>query len=1542
MTLSGRAVNVSFKILPLLWAACMVFSCCHHVRLGHHHPTANLSNQQCVWLDINPLPHVHGNASAGAMGTTSTLITAKDGELAAQAYLYRCNRFYKANKTTGEKSAPIDQSDQIEVGLEDLCIVAILMVLVVVTKCHTMSRMSVDDRPSVGPQLSQRIIGGNNVMGRRRCSAWGVAGFRKALWKWRRERSLKSTGAKQLFCIMVLAMLLFEPVTGLNELAPSKTVSSAAGERKDSHIAKENMEQPGNPLHEIMQRLRASESMAARAQAGVLSLKNELHDLHVENMALRDNHTTLQQKLVHLEGSCVELQAQLLKAKLCENCTSRDQSQNSPNRRGLQNIQDLCGTEGAARMLGACCEDADQNGGHRRVLQGAAGCASMPATCTPGCKEIFPDFFRTCSNILAALTASEYDEFARLNGQCEEAAATESAMGLDGARPAMMFHLTVVNGEAQSRMAAMFGRQNLTFNQGFLPVLGVSGSDQPSPEMHPENQHGAGVVNEFRRVCSKANLTVCAPECNIISDGYLLSILIDGRGTVMTCSQEGGVFSWIGQAALGSCITDRPGTWLENVKSHAAGTFVCTLAASVDVSTVADLIGGQSGIIHGSVAVPVWTNTGDGPAFTVGPQATLEMSRIVVAASSGLAFKVSDSALLNLNALQLQSGDGSTSGIACNVLAMGIGQGGLNCASMDGTVVIGGPLYVSTSGTGFGMGSTKYIGQDLQVFTTAVYTREPGLYSFQFTGSTHVTLPVPVDSAMHVSIIGVESMPALLFDSNGPAFQVAVAGYLSLRFISIDVSMVSRSNSGAFLTVAFGGEITIDHAMLNSISAAVSGSMTIQNTEITDFELATVADATLTLESSVVTGSDLLIMPIQGSAHFVHAQLNNVQLQIGNHGDAHVVDTHFRTEGVVIIVDRGGTFTVASSHLVFTAPAGSVTPQIDDPLPCNGHNQQCISPHMEAVVLEGPGSINTHAPIICPMDGGDCVAGYVDMASCFAGIADGVPSCVVFLQQNTPTLGVISVNSDQNFAIHGVGESLKISIYANWDVEENADLLLDGLSLSPGTDQMTTMEINVARQGMLRMQDAVAEMASIVSIGAVQIQRSVLVRSSVVLLADAVSILIAMSTLEDTPVSIARGGAVATIEVESSLTNSPVLVGFGSSLTIVNSELTSDESQMSLTVPLTVSNGAAVAVNNTVFRSLGRSISMVSVAAAGSFSVESSELVSADGLSNPFPCDGQIPSCTSLHRGAVSVSSLMTITTASPLVCSLETGQCSSSVCVLHPCMHLEGVPAAIFTSALQTTGTEVTWTSWGNGTIEGTEFPLSHSILHDPITVAVELWGGGARGSPSGCSSDETNGGAGAYAKFNLRIDPTVYGQYIFTAGHPAQDSFVSWNSLQIPPQTNGPLPSTRGMPGGPFTCEQLQQAGTCGIANGLCCTSCASQDPHCSVEPLELARAGAGTTGTVVTTTHSDTSHCNGCQGTHHSGSLSQGQGGRASVSALARDNSTVETDNTGTSAISQNGFRAGAGGAHATSANDGNSCQQHAPQGTGDAGLIIMKFT
>jgi hypothetical protein len=302
-------------------------------------------------------------------------------------------------------------------------------------------------------------------------------------------------------------------------------------------------------------------------------------------------------------------------------------------------------------------------------------------------------------------------------------------------------------------------------------------------------------------------------------------VLIVRRGTVMTCSQEEGIFSWQGQSALGSCITERAQTWLENIITHAAGTFSLMLGASVAVATAADLVGGQMAMLHGKEggAPPVWTYQGDGPAFVVGPQADLEIRRIVVASTSGLAFRVAGSALLRLAALQLQRGDGSAADVSCAGLATGVGQGGLTCADTGAAgVTVGGPLHISTSGTAFGMGATKYMGEDRGVFEEAVSTKEAGLYTLQITHDELVALTLPVESAMHVSIVGDEAMPQWIFNGEGPAFTVAVKAHLTLAYITLPTS---KGDAGS-IVLSRGGELSVDHAHLQGVQLDVGGSLT--------------------------------------------------------------------------------------------------------------------------------------------------------------------------------------------------------------------------------------------------------------------------------------------------------------------------------------------------------------------------------------------------------------------------------------------------------------------------------------------------------------------------------------------------------------------------------------------------------------------------------------------------------------------------------------------------------------------------------------------
>eukprot|EP01051_Picozoa_sp_SAG22_P034401 SAG22_NODE_15591_length_345_cov_0.739837_1_plen_63_part_10 len=62
------------------------------------------------------------------------------------------------------------------------------------------------------------------------------------------------------------------------------------------------------------------------------------------------------------------------------------------------------------------------------------------------------------------------------------------------------------------------------------------------------------------------------------------------------------------------------------------------------------------------------------------------------------------------------------------------------------------------------------------------------------------------------------------------------------------------------------------------------------------------------------------------------------------------------------------------------------------------------------------------------------------------------------------------------------------------------------------------------------------------------------------------------------------------------------------------------------------------------------------------------------------------------------------------------------------------------------------------------------------------------------------------------------AYGRYVFTIGGSGEDSVVTWSQTQLQQQTEGPLASTSGMPGGPFTCTELAAAGSCAAAAGQC----------------------------------------------------------------------------------------------------------------------------
>ena len=247
--------------------------------------------------------------------------------------------------------------------------------------------------------------------------------------------------------------------------------------------------------------------------------------------------------------------------------------------------------------------------------------------------------------------------------------------------------------------------------------------------------------------------------------------------------------------------------------------------------------------------------------------------------------------------------------------------------------------------------------------------------------------------------------------------------------------------------------------------------------------------------------------------------------------------------------------------------------------------------------------------------------------------------------------------------------------------------------------------------------------------------------------------------------------------------------------------------------------------------------------------------------------------------------------------------------------------------SEFQSGVSHVVWESSGDGFIAGPHFPFANTRLYTMMTLSVQLWGGGATGSTNGCGPTQP-GGAGGFVAFELQIDPMAYGRYVFTIGGSGEDSTVTWSQTQVKPQTEGPLASTAGMPGGPFTCAQLVAAGSCAVAAGQCCDSCQAVDTACNDQAIEVARAGTGTTGNACTVIsrgcgfscgNSDGCPCrcpavpNQSPNSCCCGEVTDSTGGGASVNSLVHSTGTVATPGSGSgvAAESADGFHGGEGG-------------------------------
>eukprot|EP01050_Picozoa_sp_SAG11_P003025 SAG11_NODE_162_length_13962_cov_19.035562_14_plen_1172_part_01 len=1056
------------------------------------------------------------------------------------------------------------------------------------------------------------------------------SGFHAVLRNSQKPWSVQYKRSKQLG-IVCLFLLVFQPAAvavtvGMMTDASQRTetVSTSAVQNMDlSQLALIDFSDP-QQLKKLFGSFQMQLHQLAKDKA-TLGNKTQLIEtlLMKENpdqMMLQEENTALKKRVASLESIVIQLSnktttdVQLLKVDV-ENISVRldqcehDSFEQIMNRRRNQEQSSVCGLDAVQSMLAVCCSSGPVGNGHR-LLQ-VNGCDSLPPTCSLECSSQFISIFENCQGqpVLEQLPPGQLAQWRGFLGQCQEVQQSAAELSVADAQPAMIFHCLVLDDAAQSQ-AEMFG-------QVTSPVLPL-GPLQPivtPPSPTPASDGGAAQVQEFRRVCTRANLAVCAPPCNQASDGFLLSILIGGRGTMMTYNEEDGIFSWQGQSALGSCITRRAQTWLENIITHAAGTFALELALSVAVLTAADLVAGQSAMLHGAVGgpPPVWTYSGEGSAFIVGAGAELEISAVTVAATSGLAFRIADSSTIMVTSLQLQKGDGSSDAISCAALATGVGQAGLTCADTGfGSVNVAGPLFITTSGTGFGMGATKYMGDDRGVFEEAVSTREPGLYTCQISQDQVVTLTLPVKSAMHVSIVGDDSMPQWSFTGQGLTFTVAVHAYLNLAYVTVP---------GGQISLMRGGEVSLDHVQMQRTQLHVAGSLAASNSQLTDVQFETEAAAVMTLDSTTITGTgETLALPISCSATVTGGEIRNAELQVTSDGALVVTDTTIYVDGMVVSVATGGSFTVSTSQLIH----GEIT----DPFPCNGADMACTGPHAEYVLVSGPASINTAAPLVCAGESaGSCLSGYVDMLSCLADIARGLSSCFVYLQRDTGELGTISVNAEEHFEIHGNKGEPKLLILADFEVGGVlilADLRLVGDS---GDGSLLSNEVG----GDLTLQGVEMEGGMLTFSGVVSVVGSSLVDLEMSGSSGS-ELSVSGGTVSGSALSVTSGRM--TVDGGCVLTDSPISVGgAGGMVTISQVELQSDGSS----VPLTVESSGTATVTEATFRSTAGDLTAVSVAVGGNMTVGESHLIKADGSVDPFPCDGTLPDCVGEHDGSVVV-----------------------------------------------------------------------------------------------------------------------------------------------------------------------------------------------------------------------------------------------------------------------------------------------------------------
>eukprot|EP01051_Picozoa_sp_SAG22_P003434 SAG22_NODE_166_length_16765_cov_30.782791_16_plen_1401_part_00 len=726
----------------------------------------------------------------------------------------------------------------------DCCIViGFIIFLVVLVRKYGGTKHS-RPKPVVripGHALAARTAASKSCWKGRRQS-WAVARFRKAFRKWRWDSvSVRHQRSNMILGGIFFGFLIFQSVaegsvTAAHEGSmlvntdqyPNLDINQLAQLDVDPVLIQfignvvTELKEVKTELHAVQAELHEVKHDNGAVGAEMAWVQNRTQVLEMENKAVRAelaqvtrDKNALENKthVVQVELSMEKKRNAMLRVEVTETRSLLYQFSDKTNTRldqceakSYPFIQEMehrrlqqaeqCHGSGMQTMLAACCPGGGGSGGHRRELQSGHGCATtFPDTCSVACSAIFNEFYEDChESMIASMPAAEQTEFDSFYGACTEAA-QQAAVALEGASPAMIFHVVVVDQEAEQQAAmANGGGGSGSDSSHFGPV------NLPPTPAPPSDAGGAVAAQEFRRVCTTVNLPTCVPECNAVTYGFLLSIEIDGRGTVMTCNKMGILFSWQGQASLGGYIGSDASAFFSSVVSGAAGTYLAMLAGDAGINADLSIERGQLVFIKGAEdVVPAWGSGG---------------------------FVLTDGASLSLKRLHISGHIVAAEGAALMLDNVMVEAGGCVGAHSPSQVTL-----IDTISPEECLVNVKYDDNDTAAFLAALGSGLPG---------TYVLRVVAAAAPYTISTVSVGPQQDVRLIATAPNSSLSVSGAVTV------VSGASFAVSGALSELDFLGPVSAGAGASFAVSLAASESVTFQS------PVAMGADGSLSIGGSIV------------------------------------------------------------------------------------------------------------------------------------------------------------------------------------------------------------------------------------------------------------------------------------------------------------------------------------------------------------------------------------------------------------------------------------------------------------------------------------------------------------------------------------------------------------------------------------------------------------------------------------------------------------------------------------------------------------------